>query len=164
MEIETQAILVTGLGATLMMDLASLARHRLFATPLPNYALVGRWISHMPRGQFRHLSIAASTPARGELAVGWFAHYVIGISFALVLYAACGAEWFMRPTFGSALITGLVTVLAPFFVMQPAMGAGFVASRTSRPAAARLQSLLNHTTFGLGLYLAALLFNLTKEL
>jgi hypothetical protein len=164
MEIETQAIIVTGIGATVLMDVASLARHRLFATPLPNYAMVGRWIAHMARGQFRHRAIVASAPMRGELAIGWVAHYATGISFALLLYAACGGAWFERPTFGPALVTGLVTVLAPFFVMQPAMGAGFAASRTSRPAAARLQSLLNHTTFGLGLYLAALLFNLTQEL
>jgi hypothetical protein len=97
---------------------------------------------------------------RGELAIGWFAHYTIGISFAFALYALWGSEWFERPTFGPAFITGVVTVLAPFLVMQPAMGAGLAASRTPRPAAARLQSLLNHSIFGLGLYLAALLFNL----
>ena len=159
MQIETQAIVITGIGATLTMDLASLARSRLFATPLPNFALVGRWIAHLPRGQFRHRSIAASGPMRGELTIGWLAHYAIGISFAFALYALWGGAWFERPTFGPALITGVVTVLAPFLVMQPAMGAGLAASRTPRPAAARLQSLLNHTIFGLGLYLAALLFN-----
>lgn len=164
MEIETQAVLVSGIGATVLMDLASLARHRLFATPLPNYALVGRWIAHTLRGQFRHRSIASSAPMRGELAVGWLAHYAIGISFALLLYAACGGEWFERPTIGPALITGVVTVLAPFLVMQPAMGAGFAARRTPRPGAARLQSILNHAIFGLGLYLAALLYNILKEI
>jgi hypothetical protein len=46
-------------------------------------------------------------------------------------------------------------VAAPFFLMQPGMGAGIAASRTPRPAAARLHSLINHAVFGLGLYLAA---------
>ena len=36
--------------------------------------------------------------------------------------------------------------------MQPGMGAGIAASRTPRPAAARVQSLLTHAIFGLGLY------------
>jgi nitrous oxidase accessory protein NosD len=40
--------------------------------------------------------------------------------------------------------------------MQPGMGAGIAASRTPKPAVARINSLLTHATFGLGLYLAAL--------
>jgi hypothetical protein len=36
--------------------------------------------------------------------------------------------------------------------MQPGMGAGIAASRTPRPAAARMQSLVTHTIFGIGLY------------
>ncbi|MEW6332336.1 MAG: DUF2938 family protein, partial [Pseudomonadota bacterium] len=41
---------------------------------------------------------------------------------------------------------------APFLVMQPGMGAGIAARRTPRPAAARVQSLVTHAIFGLGLY------------
>jgi hypothetical protein len=36
------------------------------------------------------------------------------------------------------------------------MGAGVAASRTARPGAARLQSLVTHAIFGLGLYTAGL--------
>ena len=61
-----------------------------------------------------------------------------------------------RPTLLPALAVGLVTVAAPFFLMQPGMGAGIAASRTARPAAARMQSLLTHAIFGLGMYLVAL--------
>jgi hypothetical protein len=43
----------------------------------------------------------------------------------------------------------------PFFVMQPAMGLGFAASRARRPGAARVQSLLTHLVFGGGLYAGA---------
>ena len=152
-------IIATGVGATLTMDLGSLLRRRLFATPLPNYALVGRWIAHSAHGRIHHAAIAKSPAMRGELAIGWFTHYGVGIAFAFLLSLAWGAAWFERPSFGPALITGVVTVLVPFFVMQPAMGAGFAASRTPRPGAARAQSLLTHTIYGLGLYLAALLIN-----
>jgi hypothetical protein len=41
--------------------------------------------------------------------------------------------------------------------MQPAFGLGFAASKTSNPAQARFRSLLNHTAFGVGLYLFGLL-------
>jgi hypothetical protein len=57
-----------------------------------------------------------------------------------------------HPTIGPALIVGVGSVAAPFLVMQPGMGAGIAASRTPRPSAARLQSLVTHAIFGVGLY------------
>jgi hypothetical protein len=60
-----------------------------------------------------------------------------------------------QPTLAPALAVGLGTVVAPFLVMQPAMGAGVAAGRTPNPAAARLQSLVTHAVFGLGLYAGA---------
>jgi len=152
--------LLIGAGATLAMDLWTLARRRLFGTPLPDYGLVGRWLAHMARGRFRHERIAAAAPVPGERAVGWAAHYLIGIAFAGVLLAVCGAAWASRPTLVPALALGVVTVAAPFLLMQPGMGAGIAASRTPRPTAARLQSLVTHAVFGLGLYTAALVLNL----
>ena len=149
-------VFLTGVGATAVMDLWALVRRRLFRAPLPNYAFVGRWIAHLPRGRVHHDAIAAAAPARGERAIGWTAHYLIGIAFASLLPAVWGAGWFRDPALAPALIVGIVTVLAPFLVMQPAMGLGVAASRTPRPAAARLQSLLTHIIFGLGLYAAAL--------
>jgi len=55
-----------------------------------------------------------------------------------------------------ALCFGIGTVVLPFFVMQPAMGAGVASSRTPTPVLNVLKSLANHTVFGLGLYAAAL--------
>ncbi|MEZ0237260.1 MAG: DUF2938 family protein [Methylophilaceae bacterium] len=40
------------------------------------------------------------------------------------------------------------------------MGAGIAASRTPRPNAARIQSLITHGVFGLGLYIAGWLTKL----
>ncbi|MCC6194030.1 MAG: DUF2938 family protein, partial [Burkholderiales bacterium] len=59
-----------------------------------------------------------------------------------------------------AMIVGIASVAAPFLVMQPGMGAGIAASRTPRPAAARVQSLLTHAIFGLGLWAAGSLTSL----
>ena len=145
----------TGLGATAAMDLWTLARRRLFGVPMPSYAMVGRWLAHLSHGQFRHEAIARAQPVRHEAALGWSAHYAIGIAFAALLPALWGAGWFQAPTPGPALAVGIATVLAPFLLLQPGMGAGIAASRTPRPAMARLHSLLNHVVFGFGLYLAA---------
>jgi hypothetical protein len=145
-----------GAGATAVMDLWAVARERLLGAPPPDYGLVGRWLAHMAlSGRFRHSRISASPAVRGERLVGWTAHYLTGILFAALLPAIWGSAWIRQPTIGAALLVGVGTVAAPFLLMQPGMGAGIAASRTPRPAAARLQSLVTHAIFGLGLYAAA---------
>jgi hypothetical protein len=144
--------LVMGAGATALMDLWAIARRRAFNIPLPDYGLVGRWFAHLAWGRFRHESIAVSSAVPGERVIGWVAHYVVGVLFAALLLAVWGLGWVRHPMIGPALLVGIGTVLAPFLVMQPGMGAGVAASRTPRPAAARVQSLVTHTIFGLGLY------------
>ncbi len=156
-----QAALI-GSGATVAMDAWGIARKRLFGIPNMNYGLVGRWLAHLPRGRLRHDAIAKSPPVRGELAIGWIAHYAIGVLFAALLLAIWGLEWAQRPTLAPALAVGIGTVGAPFLILQPGMGAGIAASRTPRPNAARLQSLLTHTVFGLGLFATASLVNFLK--
>lgn len=154
------SVLLTGIGATAVMDLAMVARRRLLGIAAPDYGLVGRWLGHMPRGRFVHAKMAAVPAIAGERAIGWTAHYAIGIAFAAVLLLVAGPGWFRAPTIGTALAVGIATVAAPFLVMQPAMGAGLAARRTPRPNAARLQSLATHAIFGLGLYGAGLLSTL----
>jgi hypothetical protein len=144
--------MIIGSGATAVTDLWAILRKHILGVVLPDFGLLGRWLAHMPRAKFRHDSIAAAPRVRGERAIGWIAHYLVGISFAAILVGIWGVEWLDQPSLGPALVVGIVTVAAPYFVMQPAMGAGIAASRTPRPAAARLHSLVTHAIFGLGLY------------
>jgi hypothetical protein len=148
------SVMLVGIGATAVTDIWAVVRKRLFGVAPPDFGLVGRWLAHMVRGRFRHDSISATPAVRGERLIGWVAHYVIGISFAAVLVGIWGIEWIRQPSLGPALVVGIVTVAAPYFVMQPGMGAGIAASRAPRPAAARLHSLVTHAIFGLGLYAA----------
>ena len=152
--------LLIGAGATLATDLWAIARGRLLGVPAPDWGLVGRWFGHMARGRFRHERIATAEPVRGERVIGWTAHYLIGIAYAGMLLAICGVAWARQPTLAPALALGLATVVAPFLLMQPGMGAGVAASRTPRPSSARLQSLVTHAVFGLGLYAAGLVLKL----
>lgn len=146
------AILI-GAGATAFLDLWSAARARLFGGPKPDYALVGRWLAHMTRGRLFHDAISRSAPVCGEAAIGWIAHYLIGIAFAAVLLFAFPG-WAREPALFPALLVGIGSVAAPFLVMQPGMGAGLAARRTPDPRAARLRSLTTHAVFGFGLYAA----------
>ncbi|MCR8924414.1 DUF2938 domain-containing protein [Dasania sp. GY-MA-18] len=148
------SIVLIGIGATAVMDLWSIARKPLLAIPPPNYGLVGRWLAHMGHGQFRHEAIAASPRIPGERILGWVAHYLIGVAFAALLVGMWGESWLRSPTIAPALIVGIATVVAPFLLMQPGMGAGIAACKTPRPSSARVQSLITHTVFGLGLYVS----------
>ena len=144
-----------GIGATAIMDSWTVAQKRLFGIPSLDYRLVGRWLGHLARGQWRHDAIATAAPIEGERAIGWVAHYAIGIIFALVLLLIWGPGWAREPSIAPALIVGLSTVLAPFLILQPALGAGIAASRTPRPNIARTRSLVTHLSFGIGLFAAA---------
>ena len=144
-----------GLGAAALMDVWSLALRRGFGVTTLDYALLGRWIGHLAHGQVAHQRIGSSEPVRGERALGWAAHYGIGVAFAFVLLAIVGPGWLQAPTIGPALVVGLATILAPWLVMQPGMGAGIAGSRTPAPGMTRLRNLGTHTVYGVGLYLSA---------
>lgn len=151
------AAIVMGVGATLAFDLWGLVLERVFGLKPANLGLVGRWLAHLVGGTVRHANIAAAAPKRFECLIGWVAHYLIGVTFALVFTSLVGADWLSHPTPLPALGFGVVTVLAPFLVMHPAMGLGLASSRAPDPARARLRSVSNHAAFGTGLYLAAVL-------
>jgi hypothetical protein len=145
-----------GAGATLTMDLWA-ALLRKLGIPSLDFGLLGRWIGYLPEGRIIHSSIAKAPPVRGERALGWAAHYAIGISFAALLLATFGLAWAHAPTLAPALAIGLVTVIAPLFVLQPAMGAGIASSKTPRPLFNSVKSIVTHTVYGFGLYASALL-------
>ncbi len=146
---------LVGIGATLILDLWSLLLKTIFGAPFPNYTMVGRWIGYFPRGRFVHRSVVEAPSISGERLIGWMAHYGIGILYAGLLVAFAGVDWLSAPTALPAMIIGIVTVAAPFFIMQPAMGAGFASSKAEKPNVARARSLAAHAAFGFGLYLSA---------
>jgi hypothetical protein len=143
-----------GAGATLTMDIWSAALRRL-GIPSLDFALLGRWIAHLPRGRFIHERIVNSAPVRGELWIGWCAHYSIGVTFAALLLTLFGLQWGRSPTLVPALLVGVITVVAPWFVLQPGLGAGIASRKTKRPVLSAFKSLVSHTVFGFGLFLSA---------
>lgn len=147
--------LVIGVGATLVLDLWGVFLKQAFGIASLDYSLVGRWIGHMPGGRFMHESIGQAAPVPGERLVGWIAHYAIGVGFAGALIAVCGVDWVREPTLMPAIAAGLISVAAPFFIMQPGLGLGIAAAKTPSPNVARLRSVMAHGVFGLGLFVTA---------
>lgn len=148
------AIVLIGVGATAVLDLW-LAALRRVGVPTGSFALIGRWVAHMARGRFSHASIAQAERVSNEPRIGWVTHYAVGVAFAAVLVALQGIGWVRQPTLMPAFLTGVATVAMPLFVMQPAMGSGFAASRTPTPLKNCARSITNHAVFGIGMYLAA---------
>lgn len=149
-----------GVGASLFMDLWNLSLMQAFGIPSLNYCLLGRWLLHMPGGTFRHVNIAAASQMKYECPAGWIAHYSIGVVFAIVFVLLGPGDWLAHPTLMPALLYGILTVVFPFFIMQPSLGFGIASSKSSNPTQARLKSLMTHTIFGVGLYVCALVLGI----
>ena len=71
-----------GIGATVTMDLFTLGQKHLLRQPTLDYAMVGRWLGHLPNLRLIHRPITASPNIPHERALGWAAHYLIGLLFA----------------------------------------------------------------------------------
>lgn len=155
-------IIIIGIGATFTFDLWAQLLKLLFKIPPSNICIVGRWLLYMPNGIFRHSNIIKTPAKRGECLAGWIAHYMIGITLAAIFVLIVGYNWISEPAIIPAVVFGIVTVAAPFFIMQPAFGFGFAASKTPNPNQARLRSIMNHSAFGMGLYFFACMLNWLK--
>ncbi len=153
-----------GIGATFTFDIWGMLLKAVFKITPSNICLVGRWLRYMPEGIFKHNNINSTPSKNAECIVGWIAHYIIGISFAIVFVLLVGSKWIQDPTIMPAIIYGVATLIAPFCIMQPSFGFGLAASKTSNPTQARFRTLMNHTAFGIGLYVFALLLNYISKL
>lgn len=153
-----QQVMVLGVVATAALDLWQRFVARVVGVPATDWALVGRWFSYLPRGRFVHPGIGSSEPVLYERAVGWIAHYVVGVIYAALYLALVRFVLGTGPTLATAVGFGVVTVIVPWFLMQPGMGLGVLARRAPRPAVVRAHSLSSHVAFGIGLFGASLIF------
>lgn len=156
MNILVQGIAI-GVIATIGMDIWALVVKHVLRLPTANWAHVGRWFGHMPRGVFVHQSIGESAEISNELAIGWIAHYITGIIYGLAYLIIVNVVLSRDPSLLSALVFGIVTLVAPWLMMQPCMGAGVFASRTPKPAVTRFVNASMHVMFGVSLYIGWLL-------
>jgi hypothetical protein len=89
--------------------------------------MVGRWFGNVGHGQFVQVAMSEAVPVRGELAIGWIAHYAIGIGYGLLLLGLWGKVWLEQPTLLPPMILAWVLLVAPYLMMMPGMGMGWAA-------------------------------------
>lgn len=143
---------LVGVGGTIVLDLYALMLSRVLGVSATNWAMVGRWFGNMAHGQFVQVAMSEAAPVKRELAIGWIAHYAIGIGYGLLLLGLWGKDWLERPTLLPPMILAWVLPVAPYLIMMPGMGMGIAASQTPNPNATRLKSVMGHSIFGLGMY------------
>lgn len=148
------SFVVVGVGATLVMDMWILLLRRI-GVPALDYSMLGRWCGHWFHGIWFHTSIKDAPAVRGEKVCGWAVHYLTGIAFAGALVHIAGPQWITKPALLPAISFGAATVLLPWLLLQPALGAGVAAAKTPRPWFSRTLSLATHLVFGFGLFFIA---------
>lgn len=151
-------VLIVGLVATATGDAWHLGLRVFAGLPTGKWGTAGRWIAGFAQGRFVDAGIATRPPVPNEEALGWAFHYFIGISYAALYLGLLELGTAREPTFGNALLFGVVTVVAPFCIMKPALGGGFMGLKAPHPMRGILLSLSTHAVFGLGLYLGCILF------
>jgi len=156
MELAIQGVLI-GVIATIGMDIWAAIVKYVLRLPTADWAMVGRWFGYMPQGAFVHRPISESAPIPNELVIGWIGHYVTGVVYGLAYLYIVQVFLPTGPSLNSALVFGLITLVAPWFIMQPAMGAGVFATKTPRPGLMRIINLSMHAVFGVSLYIGWLL-------
>lgn len=147
-------ILVTGIVATIAMDLVAAAGVALRVFRIPLY---GRWFLYGLKGTFRHADIERAPPLKGENALMFPLHYLAGTLLA-VLYLALLEAFSLGA--GSLLLAtgyGVATSVIPLFLMLPSMGYGLLGLRHARDLFWLRQILLMHLGYGLGIGIAVLL-------
>ena len=148
---------LAGVIATVGIDLAGVLRKRRYGVPGPDWGLVGRWVCGLACGRWMlHAQDRVRPASAAERLVGWGVHYAVGIALALGLSLVAGPGWLLRPAPVLTIAFGFLTVVLPFCVMQPALGAGIAARKTLDPVRARVNSLITHGLFGCGLFFGSL--------
>lgn len=144
-----------GLGATVIADFVAILRQG-WAMIHGFYCLVGRWVGSLAYKGFAHDDIRTSAPVGHEAVLGWGAHIVLGVIYGICFAVLAGPAFFDTPQLWQGLLFGLATVLVPWLIFQPLFGWGIAMSKAPEPWKMRLKGLVNHSVFGLGIWVSAM--------
>jgi len=124
-------ILLSGIGATLVMTLMMLAAPMMGMPKMP----IGNMLAN-----FMHVPVFA----------GWIAHFVIGTLIAANYVLVFKQRFQIAPAWKGMIYSLLPFLMAQLFVM-PMMGAGLFSSNTPTPFMMVIGSLLGHLIYGASL-------------
>lgn len=150
-----------GMCATLLMDLLNFLGAKLELVAQFRPSMLGRWVTHLVRGQFMLQDIRKATPAKGELVIGEIAHYSIGGVLAVFFVLLARLTGLPTTNFAVTIVYGVLTSVFAWFILFPAYGFGVFGKRGPDHMKPLKTSLYGHFNFGLGL---GVFFNLLHML
>jgi DUF2938 family protein len=149
-----------GVAATVTMDVLGSVYRRVGLTVGAKGQWVGRWYLGVARGQFTHSNIADSPEIPGEGRAALIGHYIIGTTLS-VFYVVVTRWLGVSPSgFISAIGYGLVTCVFPWFLVFPSLGFGAFGRKGPQELKIFRSSLMNHFSYGFGLWWTANLLQL----
>ena len=147
-------MILMGVFATIIMDfIAGLLAKRKLIYPFISPEAIGRWFLYMFRGKFIHKDINKTPALKNEKLWCLISHYLIGIVLAGIYLFLELKEPIIRDQMWMPLIFGIAKVFLPWFWLLPSTGLGFMASKSSNRSLIIRTNLINHTNFGLGLFI-----------
>lgn len=153
-------VLVTGLGATICLDLWVLLLSCVSPVKRTDWGMVGRWLSGLPQGRGVLDPQRQVLPAGAEQVLGWGFHFAVGLAYGAALVLFWGAAYAASPTLGPALLIGFCgATFAGLCIMMPGMGAGLAGANLPNRGFAVSVMLANHLVFALALFGLALLMS-----
>ena len=148
-------LIVTGVLAgvlgTLVMDLLNHLFARTGMISKIEVGMIGRMVGGWVHGRFLYGHPDEMKQVEREVYHGYISHYAIGISLVLpyvfgwnlMFGGPASPEW--------ALVYGVATTVASWFIVYPSMGFGAFGKRSPDGIKAALSSLANHFFYGIGL-------------
>jgi len=153
-------MILMGTFATYFMDfLTSFLVKRKLIHSLIKPEAVGRWFLYLFKGKFIHKDINKTPALKNEKLWCLIAHYLIGIVLAGIYLFLELKEPTIRYQIWVPLIFGIATVILPWSWLFPSIGLGFLASKSPDKLSIIKTSLVNHTSFGLGLLIWIISFH-----
>ena len=149
-----------GIFATYVMDaLAGFLAKRNFMYSFITPEEIGRWFLYIFKGRLTHEDINKTPALKNEKLWYFISHYLIGIVLAgiyllieIMAPTICNQSWM-------ALVFGIATVALPWFWLLPSIGVGFMASKSKNRLSILRTNFINHTNFGIGLFIWVISFH-----
>jgi hypothetical protein len=142
---------VIGVVGTAVMDLGNLLSARSGRISRIDLRLLGRMARGWARGRFRYAHPSEMEKTEKEAVYGFLTHYSIGVGLAIPFLLGWKVLVGGPPSPAVAVLYGLATTVASWFLVYPSMGFGVLGLRASEGWKPALSSLLNHLFYGLGL-------------
>ena len=153
-------MVLMGIFATYFMDfLAGLLTKRKIIHSLIEPEVIGRWFLSMFRGKFIHEDIHHTPELKNEKLWCFLSHYLIGTVLAGIYLLLDLKVPIIRDQIWMPLVFGIATVFLPWLWLFPSIGIGFFALKSPDQSRILKTSIINHTNFGLGLFIWIFLFH-----